>query len=105
MKEKALRILGHISSDCQCLEGISFENVKVYTKVTVRGLARRPRMERPEPRSSLKLTEPGCESVSCSVTSNSFFPSPGDLPDPGTELRSPALQADSLPSEPSEKSI
>ena len=28
------------------------------------------------------------------------FPSPGDLPDPGTEPRSPALQADSLPSEP-----
>ena len=28
------------------------------------------------------------------------FPSPGDLPDPGTELGSPALQADSLPSEP-----
>ena len=27
------------------------------------------------------------------------FPSPGDLPHPGTELRSPALQADSLPSE------
>ena len=27
------------------------------------------------------------------------FPSPGDLPDPGTEPRSPALQADSLPSE------
>ena len=27
-------------------------------------------------------------------------PSPGDLPDPGIELRSPALQADSLPSEP-----
>ena len=28
------------------------------------------------------------------------FPSPGDLPDPGTEPRSPALQADSLLSEP-----
>ena len=28
------------------------------------------------------------------------FPSPGDLPDTGTKLRSPALQADSLPSEP-----
>ena len=28
------------------------------------------------------------------------FPSPGDLPDPGLEPRSPALQADSLPSEP-----
>ena len=27
------------------------------------------------------------------------FPSPGDLPDPGTEPRSPALQADALPSE------
>ena len=31
------------------------------------------------------------------------FPSPGDLPDPGTESRSPALQADSLLSEPPEK--
>ena len=28
------------------------------------------------------------------------FPSPGDLPDPGMEPRSPALQVDSLPSEP-----
>ena len=28
------------------------------------------------------------------------FPSPGDLPDPVTEPRSPALQADSLRSEP-----
>ena len=28
------------------------------------------------------------------------IPSPGDLPDPGIELRSPALQADSLPFEP-----
>ena len=31
------------------------------------------------------------------------FPSPGDLPDPGTKPRSPALQADALPSEPQEK--
>ena len=28
------------------------------------------------------------------------FPSPGDLPNPGTELWSPTLQTDSLPSEP-----
>ena len=28
------------------------------------------------------------------------FPSPEDLPDPGTEPGSPALQADVLPSEP-----
>ena len=27
------------------------------------------------------------------------FPSPGDLPNPGIELRSPALRADSLPAE------
>ena len=27
------------------------------------------------------------------------FPSPGDLPNPGIESRSPALQADSLPTE------
>ena len=33
------------------------------------------------------------------------IPSPGDLPNPGIEPRSPALQADSLPSEPPEKPI
>ena len=32
------------------------------------------------------------------------FPSPGDLPDPGFEPRSPASQADLLPSEPPGKS-
>ena len=31
------------------------------------------------------------------------FPSPGDLPDPEIEPRSPALQADFLPSEPPRK--
>ena len=33
------------------------------------------------------------------------FPSPGDLPDPGIEPRSPALQADSLPTELSVKPL
>ena len=33
------------------------------------------------------------------------FLSPGNLPNPGIKLGSPALQADSLPSEPPEKSI
>ena len=33
------------------------------------------------------------------------FPSPGDLPDPGTESGSPALQADSLLSEPPGKTV
>ena len=31
------------------------------------------------------------------------FPSPGDLPDPGIEPGSPALQADALPSDPPKK--
>ena len=31
------------------------------------------------------------------------FPPPGDLPDPGVETTSPALQVDSLPAEPLEK--
>ena len=29
-----------------------------------------------------------------------LFPSPGDLPNPGIEPKSPTLQADSLPNEP-----
>ena len=33
------------------------------------------------------------------------FPSPGDLPDPGIEPRSPALQADALTSEPPGKQV
>ena len=37
--------------------------------------------------------------------SGSPFPSPGDLPKPGIEPRSPALQADALLSEPSGKPV
>ena len=33
------------------------------------------------------------------------FPSPGELPDPGLEPRSPALQAGALPSEPPGKPL
>ena len=33
------------------------------------------------------------------------FPSPGDLPDPGIEPRSPALEADTLTSEPPYKKL
>ena len=34
-----------------------------------------------------------------------LFPSPGDLPDPGIEPRSPTLQADASPSEPPGKPL
>ena len=33
------------------------------------------------------------------------FPSPGDLPNPGIEPRSPALQVDSLPAEPPDDTL
>ena len=33
------------------------------------------------------------------------FPTPGDLPNPGVEPGSPALKADSLPSEPPGKPV
>ena len=51
-----------------------------------------------------------CDPMDCSLPSMGFsrqeywsglpFPSPGDLPNPGIEPRSPVLQADSLPAEP-----
>ena len=54
-----------------------------------------------------------CDSMDCSPPGSSIhgilrqeywsglpFPSPGDLPNPGIEPRSPTLQADNLPSEP-----
>ena len=57
-----------------------------------------------------------CDPMDCSLSGASIhgifqarvlewspFPSPGDLPDPGIEPRSPASQADALPSEPPEK--
>ena len=54
-----------------------------------------------------------CDHMDCSLPGSSIhgifqarvlewiaFPSPGDLPNPGIEPRSPALQADALLSEP-----
>ena len=59
-----------------------------------------------------------CDPVDCSLPGSSvhgifqawilewvLFPSPGDVPNPGIEPRSPALQADSSPSEPPGKSF
>ena len=40
-----------------------------------------------------------------SPSQNTGFPSPGDRPNPGIEPRSPALQADALPSEPPGKPL
>ena len=55
-----------------------------------------------------------CDPMDCSLSGSSVlgifqarvpFPSPGDLPDPGIERGSPALQAGTLPSEPPGKPV
>ena len=60
-----------------------------------------------------------CNPMDCSPSSSSLLgdsprqeywselscPSPMDLPNPGIEHRSPALEADSLPSKPPEKNV
>ena len=51
-----------------------------------------------------------CNTMDCSPWNSpgqntGVFPSPVDLPDPGIKLRSPALQADSLPTELSGKPL
>ena len=43
---------------------------------------------------------PSMESSRPGYWSGVPFPSPGDVPDPGIEPRCPALQVDTLPSEP-----
>ena len=61
---------------------------------------------------SISVSRFSCAPMDCSPSGSSVhgdssgknagltFPSPGDLPDPGIELGTPALQTDSLPSEP-----
>ena len=59
-------------------------------------------------KSCLTISTPWTEACQASLSMEFFrqeywsgllFPSPGDLPDPGIEPRSPALQVDSLPTE------
>ena len=63
---------------------------------------------------SLHLCPTVCDPMGCQAPLSMGFsrqeywsglprPSPGDLPDPGVEPRSPALQVNSLPSEPQGK--
>ena len=56
----------------------------------------------PTPGDPMDCSPPGSLSMEFSrqeYRSGLLFPSPGDLPDPGIKPGSPALQADSLPSE------
>ena len=59
---------------------------------------------------SSSLQPHGLQSLSVEFSRQEYwsglpFPSPGDIPDPGVEPGSPALQADSLPSEPPMKPL
>ena len=64
---------------------------------------------------SHQVVSDSCNPMDCSLPGFSVhgilparileFPSPGDLPDPGIEPSSPALQADSLPTELQGKSM
>ena len=68
---------------------------RVKVLITQSCLTLRPRGLEPASRdSSVHVESPGKN------TSGWPCPSPGDLPDPGIQAGSPALQADSLPSEP-----
>ena len=82
-------------------------------------------MNQPDGKVKLKVKKVGCSDVSDSVTpwtvthqvplsmefsrpeywSGLPFPPPGNLPDPGIEPRSPALQADSFSFEPPGKPL
>ena len=53
--------------------------------------------------SCLTLCDPMDYAVHGIPWSGEPFPSPGDLPNPGIEPRSPTLQEDSLPAEPQGK--
>ena len=65
-----------------------------YCVVTLWKLLRRVRLL------AAPWTIPSVESSQSEYWSGEPIPSPGDLPDPGIELESPALQVDSLPAEP-----
>ena len=68
-------------------------------------------------RLSISVSYFSCAPMDCSPSGSSVhgdssrknagltFPSPGDIPDPGIEPGTPALQADSLPSEPPGKPL
>ena len=69
-----------------------------------------------EARLKVKVAQPYptlCDPMDCTVHDIlqarilewAAFPSPGGLPNPGTESRSPALQADPLPAEPQGKPL
>ena len=75
----------------------SFHNLKVHSLVTQSYLTLCHPMDCRLPGSSVHGI------FQARVLSGLPFPSPGDLLNPGIELRSPALQSDSLPSEPTGK--
>ena len=91
-----------ITGDCDCSHGIKRRLLlgrKAMTKLgEVKGLSRVRLFA--IPRTIARQAPPSMGFSRQEYWSGLPSPSPGDLPDPGIELWSPALQADALTSEP-----
>ena len=86
--------------------GSSFSSVKVSKMQTYSRLSSSSESESGSVLSNSLRPQRTTQSMEFSRTehwSGQPFPSPGDLPNPEIELRSPALQVDPLPAEPQEK--
>ena len=92
---KQLRLMCHLR------EGKGVMGLRLHRKVKVKSLSRVRLFATPWTIAYQAPPSMGFSRQEC--WSGLPFPSPGDLPDPGNEPRSPALQADALPSEPSGK--
>ena len=102
---------GHWSPDhgSFCLEGFPIESHQLFTLQIIStstyhvlgtsGVKVKGSQSRQTLRDPMECSLPG-SSVHQNTGVGSPFPSPGDLPNPGSEPRSPALQVDFLPSEP-----
>ena len=96
-------LLQHHSSKASVLQCSAFFMVQLshpYMKVKVKLLSHVRLFVTPSPWTVAHQAPPSMGFSKQEYWSGLSFPSPGDLPDPGIELRSPALQADALTSEP-----
>ena len=102
-----IQLVGLILSPSSCHLARSFSHIQtnpsIITCVRAKSLQSSPILCDPTDCSPPGSSVHGILQAKC--WSELPFPSPGDLPDPGIERRSLALQADSLPSEPPGKPL
>ena len=93
--QKTLNCQSNLERKKEQTENIMLPDFKLPYKVTVKVAQLCPTLRDPMDQ-SMEFSRP-------EYWNEQPFPSPGDLPNPGMEPRSPALQADSLPVEPQGK--